>query len=285
MAKFLTAILIFLNLISPTKPDSKTVEIILGGDVMLGRSVMAKSMDEVDFTYPFLKIADTLKNSDLTFVNLENPIIENCPKVYVNTMTFCGLPQLLEGVKIAGIDIVSLANNHSYNYGQKGVEETQVHLKNANIAYVGLDNLVIRKIKDTKFGSLGFEYIDHGPSEEDLKLISNSKKQVDILIIGIHWGSEYKAEPNVNQREWAKKIVSAGADVIAGHHPHWVQSIEYIDEKPVYYSLGNLVFDQMWSEETRKGLVMKLTFKDKKLVSEEKINIYIDKWAQPRLNN
>lgn len=284
MSKILAALTAIFQLFMPQKElASVPVEILLGGDIMLGRSVLATTVEKKDFNYPFLKISDTLADADLTFVNLENAIIEDCPVLHSHTMVFCGLPGMLDGLKYAGVDIVTLANNHSYNYGKAGMEETEVHLKNANIAYVGLDNLVIREVNDTKFGFLGFELIDHGPTEKDLSLISDSDSQVDILIVGIHWGSEYKSEPNQNQREWAKKIIESGADVISGHHPHWVQSIDYIEGKPVYYSLGNLVFDQMWSEETKKGLLVKLTYLDKKIVSEDKINIYIEKVGQPKV--
>jgi len=179
------------------------VTIMLGGDVMLGRSVMAKSIDNSDFKYPFTQIANTLANADLTLVNMENPIIDNCPKVYEDTLVFCGLPEMLEGVKYSGIDIVNLANNHAHNYGDEGIVETQTHLKDNNIAYVGLGNLVIREINDVKFGFLGFEFIDHGPSDADLKLISDSDKKADVLVVTIHWGEEYKAAASANQREWA----------------------------------------------------------------------------------
>ena len=87
------------------------------------------------------------------------------------------------------------------------------------------------------------------------------------------------------QRDWATFMVEAGADVIAGHHPHWVQEIEYIDEVPVYYSLGNFVFDQMWSEETKKGLVVKLTFEDGEIVNEELLPTYMSFHAQPEFVN
>ena len=76
-------------------------------------------------------------------------------------------------------------------------------------------------------------------------------------------------------------MVDSGVDVIVGHGPHWVQDVEYINNKPVYYSLGNFIFDQMWSEETKKGLAVKLIFEGDKLIKEERLPIYMSSWAQP----
>lgn len=265
------------------------VTITIGGDVMLGRSVMAKALDVDDFNYPFLKIADVTKNTDVTFVNMENAIVENCPKVYADTFKFCGLPEMLEGLNFAGIDVVTLANNHSSNYGESGLEETKTHLENYGIDYVGLDNLVIKEIKDIKFGFLGFYFLVNEPTEGDFKLIRESKKKVDVLIVGVHWGDEYgpadqfSPDPLDTQVEWAQEMLKQGVDVIAGHHPHYVQRSDVFEGKPVYYSLGNLVFDQMWSEQTKTGLLIKLTFKNGEIVEEERINTYMENWAQPKV--
>ena len=258
----------------------RNTTIILTGDVMLGRSVMTKSMKEKDPTYPFKKVAEKLKKANLVFINLENPIIENCPETNTG-MIFCARPQMIEGLEYAGIDIVTLANNHSKNYGQKGLEETIQNLNENNIETVGYGNLFTKKIKGTKFGFLGFDFLTKIPKESDYNLIQESKNKVDVLIVGIHWGAEYASRPTNTQKQWARKIIEYGADVIAGHHPHWVQEKEEINGKPVYYSLGNLVFDQMWSEKTKQGLVVELTFRNGKLTNTTELSTYISSWSQP----
>lgn len=258
----------------------RNTTIILTGDVMIGRSVMTKSIQENDYTYPFKKIAEKLKKANLVFINLENPIIENCPETNTG-MIFCARPEMVEGLTFAGIDIVTLANNHSKNYGQKGLEETIQSLNKNNIRAVGYGNLIIKKIKRIKYGFLGFDFLTKIPKETDYNLIQESKNKVDVLIVGIHWGNEYASKPTRYQKEWAKKIVEQGADVIAGHHPHWVQEKEEINGKPVYYSLGNLIFDQMWSEKTKQGLVVELTFRDGKLTNTTELPTYMSSWAQP----
>ena len=256
------------------------LEIILAGDVMLGRTVMTKSLDTGNVGYPFENIAAYFARGDLAFVNLENPITEGCRRHY-DGLIFCATPDMLMGLTRSGIDIVNLANNHTLNYGKSGLDETRSHLKNAGIDHTGFGSVVTRKINGTSVGFLGFDFLSQAPTEDDYSLIADTNAKVDILIVGVHWGEEYTPRPRDDQREWARKMVSSGADAIAGHHPHWVQEMEYINDVPVFYSLGNLVFDQMWSDRTRRGLVVKLVFQDGKLVNEERRETFMENWAQP----
>lgn len=260
--------------------EEPKIEILMTGDIMLGRSVMSRCLKLNDYNYPFLKVTEVLKKADLTVSNLENPITQNCP-IINGGFTFCAKKEMLDGLEFAGIDVVSLANNHTMNYGENGLKQTKEFLTEKNIDYFGVNNLVIKEIKGIKFGFLGFDYVNKNPKESDFELIRNSKKEVDILIVMPHWGIEYKARSNNNQQEIAKKIVDNGADVIVGSHPHWPQEIGYINEKPVIYSLGNFVFDQSWSEETKKGLVVRLNYKGKKLEKIDSLPIYMKNLAQP----
>ena len=241
---------------------------------------MSKSLDLNDPAYPFQKVDSELKKADLVFVNLESPIIENCPRTYEG-LKFCADPRMKEGLVLAGIEVVSLANNHSRNYGDEGLEQTKRFLKEENILATGLGELVVKEVRGTKFGFLGFDFVSKRPKDEDFKLVENSDVKVDVLIIGVHWGGEYSQKVSSSQREWAERLVNEGADVVVGHHPHWLQEIEYIKAKPVYYSLGNFVFDQMWSERTKRGLLIRLTFKNGEIEKEERLPIYISSWAQP----
>jgi len=270
----------------------KEVEVVLTGDIMLGRSVLTRTKKEGNWSYPFAKVLKFLTDADVVFSNLESPIVEDCPQTD-SGMFFCTDKKMAEGLKAANIGVVTIANNHIGNYGQKGIVDTERFLTEAGVDYTGVGDLVVKEIKGTKFGFLGFDFVSAQPTDFDLKLISRSDLLVDVLIVGVHWGEEYKNIANGKQRKIAKKLVDAGADVIAGHHPHLVQDMEYINPtslklrraRPVYYSLGNFVFDQMWSEETRKGLVIKLTFKDGELIKEEKLPIYISSTYQPEFVN
>lgn len=289
ISKLISSIFVFLLSLVPTstskipdRPINNETTIIFVGDIMLGRSVMGKTIEMKDNFYPFRKVSEFLKNADLTFANLENPIVKDCPET-VGGFKFCTNYEIAGGLEFSGIDIVSLANNHSSNYGLEGLTETKDFLINNNISFVGDSNLVIKEINGVKFGFLGFDYTLKNNLADDLKLIEDSKKEVDVLIVGVHWGDEYKELANNFQRLTAKEMVVKGADVIIGGHPHWVEDYEEIDGKAVYYSLGNFIFDQMWSEETKKGLVVKLTFDETNLIKREEFKTYIKTIGQPEL--
>ena len=250
---------------------------------MLGRTVMTTALDRNDFVYPFRQIGDYLSPANITFVNLENPVVTNCPE-RVEGLVFCSSPEMLEGLVYSGSDVVNLANNHTLNHGKGGFEETKKYLDAAGISYTGDNNLAIKQLNNITFGFLGFDKSQQANpklSAAEINLISQSDVKVDVLVVAMHWGVEYqdKALPGVTKL--AHEIVELGADVVVGHHPHWVQNTEHYNGVPIYYSLGNLVFDQMWSEKTRQGLLVKLTFENNKIVKEEFVKTYMEDWAQP----
>ncbi len=290
--KIISSVIVFLLSFIPFHNASvdNNVTVLFAGDIMLGRSVMEASLDNNDFLYPFRNTSDLLKNADITFVNLENPIIKNCQR-HTGGFKFCTTPEIASGLEFAGVDIATLANNHSGNYGKDGLEQTKKYLDEYNVSYVDGNNLIIKGVKGIKFGFLGFDLVSKDISTKDIELIVNSDKLVDILIVGVHWGEEYHSIANNYQTSIAKQIVKAGADVVVGHHPHWVQNHEEINSVPIYYSLGNFIFDQMWSEETKKGLIVKMTFSRPdndvvaRLIETEEFNIYIPKMGQPKIVN
>ena len=237
-----------------------------------------------DPNFPFWNVGKVLKDADLVFVNLESPIVTDCPRIFEG-YKFCAPPLMMEGLVTAGVDVVTLANNHTYNFGVDGFNETISYLNTKNIDSVGYGNLVKRKMGETTFGFLGFDFLTNTPIQEDYDLVQTSDKEVDVLIVGVHWGEEYVDVPGEYQTGIAEKLVESGADLIAGHHPHWVQSIDEIEGVPVYYSLGNFVFDQMWSEETKKGLVVILEYDGEKIVGEERLHSYTRLRGQPEFIN
>ncbi len=251
---------------------------------MLGRSVMSKSLKIKNPDYPFVNVADVLRSAAIVFSNLESPIIDGCS--YSDSgFKFCSDPKMIDGLKYAGVDIVNLANNHTLNYGKEGFDQTKKYLDLNGIKWVGDGNLVIIEKNKTKFGFLGFNFLTLEPQEQDFNLVRNSKKKVDFLIVGVHWGEEYTNKANSYQRLLARELSEAGASYIVGSHPHWIQDIETIGNTQIYYSLGNFVFDQMWSEETKKGLSVNLIFKGKKLEGEKLLKSYMDKFVQPKWVN
>lgn len=276
--------------IKPTTPSGRgDTTLLIAGDVMLGRTVMAKTYEADDYIYPFRKVSDTLHQADITFINLENPVIESC-RPHEGGFIFCTTPEMLEGLIVSGIDVVSLANNHTLNYGKSGLDETLEQLKKAGILATGVGNLVEVERNGVVFGFLGFDKSQQtNPklTEDEIGLIVESDSQVDVLVVSMHWGVEYQDKALPGVRSLAEEIVGYGADLIVGHHPHWVQDWEFIETdgqggKPVFYSLGNFIFDQMWSEETKKGLAVELIYdKEGNLVNYELLPTYMSSWSQP----
>lgn len=284
--------------ITPTVQIEET-KLLLGGDVMLGRSVRNATKAAGNANYPFEKTAEFLGVYDLAFVNLENPIVTDCP-FHDGGFKFCSDFDSISSLKHGQIDIVNIANNHTYNYGSSGFAQTKKFLEESGILYTGDSKLTVKKIGNTTFGFLGFDFTVKKPTEADYDLIAASDPQVDTLIVSPHWGVEYKANPEQYQREWAKIIIEKGADVITGTHPHWVQGADcikgggwqYYDrevmaqsldscEKVVFYSLGNFVFDQMWSEETKKGILAEIQFQEGKIAKINIVKTYIKVVGQP----
>jgi poly-gamma-glutamate capsule biosynthesis protein CapA/YwtB (metallophosphatase superfamily) len=261
------------------KMKEEPITLIAIGDVMLGRSVNAKMNALKDFTYPFQKTAFFLKTADLTFINLESPFNQPCP-ITNEGMKFCADPRAIEGLVFAGVDLINLENNHLHNYGSEGVTFTKQILQENNLTPLEKE-LVIKTIRDTKLGFLGFDLTSGYQAEKIIEMVKKAKPQVDVLIISFHWGIEYAVEPTPKQIELAHQIIEAGGNLIIGHHPHVIQKVEDYQGGKIVYSLGNFIFDQPWSETTKKGLVGIFTFENKKLTKSEFKEVYIQDFCQP----
>ncbi|MDP3993378.1 MAG: CapA family protein [Candidatus Doudnabacteria bacterium] len=290
-----------------TKPETATLLAV--GDIMLSRNVGTKIEQAQDPDLPFKKLGDLLRGADVTFGNLECPLSDlNIP--IREGLVFRCLTRDFGGVIDSGFDVLSTANNHSMDQGVKGLEFTIDYLQSQNILPTGTflllsppateggdeEGVIIEK-NGIKFGFLAYSYTafnDGGRSAhplistmDDLEKLRSDivalKSQADLIIVSMHAGNEYTRKPNQMQIDFARAAIDAGADVVIGHHPHWIQEIEIYNGKPIFYSLGNFVFDQMWSQETREGLTVKLNIKNQKLESAELLPIIIDNYCCPRL--
>jgi len=262
--------------------ESSNISIIFTGDVMLGRSVNTIIQKFQDPIWPFKNIATLLSEADITVINLESPFIDGCQPTDTG-MIFCADPTSVKGLVHSGVDFASLANNHSGNYGQKGIEETISVLKTNTITPLVHQKTVFNKVKNTNIALLAFSDLP----ELDEKIMSSqiieAKGSADLVITTFHWGWEYQNTPNTRQKYLAHLAIDSGADIVVGHHPHWIQTEEIYFGKPIYYSLGNLVFDQMWSEETRLGQILRVTFENKNISKKEIFPIKIFDYGQPAL--
>ncbi len=268
------------------KVQDQEITILFAGDIMLSRTVNAKMEKYNDYNWPFLKVHETLNKADLVVANLESPFLKNSSyQVLTGSFSFKANPLAIVGLKLANIGLLSLANNHTINQGRQGIIDTQEILKENKIKFVGagLNEEEARKpeiinIKGYDFAFLGYSYpddysvatekragttnMDKEKMKNDINLLKTATSSPDFIIILMHAGTEYVTEPNWQQKEFARAAIDAGADLIVGHHPHWPQIFEFYQNKPIIYSLGNFVFDQMWSEETRQGLLLELTWQN-----------------------
>lgn len=275
------------------------------GDIMLDRGVK-KSVEKYgnsDYIFAFEKVKDYLNGFDISFGNLEGPISDKgilSGSIYSFRMG----PRSAMSLKEAGFDLLSVANNHMGDWGRIAMKDTFQNLKNAGIIFSGggNNNQEAYEIKtivsgDTKIAFLSFSqfgkgYLEAGEdtagiaiiSDEKLKSgIKKAKSQNDIIIVSFHFGDEYKKEPNNYQKTIARKAIDYGADLIVGHHPHVVETIEKYKDRYIAYSLGNFVFDQHFSKETMEGLALKATVENKKITSVSSDRIVINKYYQPEL--
>ncbi len=246
--------------------------ILVTGDVLLARSVNAKIREKYDSLYPLAQTQKELASGDITFINLETPLTSNC-KVTTVGMSFCGDVENVEGLKTAGVDVVNFANNHAGNQGGDGIVSTISALRNAGMSVAGVGDVVVMERNGKKFGFLGFDDIPPRTAgiswadPEDVRAqIRTAKSRVDFLIVQFHWGVEYTNKATPQQKQLAHLAVDAGADLIVGNHPHWVQGLEFYKGKLIAYSHGNFIFDQQWSKETTEGVVGKYVFSSSGLV-------------------
>ncbi len=263
--------------------------LVATGDVLLARQVNILIQQKNNPHWPFEKTVDLLTNADVTYINLETPLIANCP-ISNSGFVFCGDTRNVQGLLFAGVDVVNVANNHASNYGEDGVEETVQLLERNNMIVSGVHGPVYKTIRGVTFGFVGYNEVNKQAGiadtadEERMRMeIQQARQIADVLVVQFHWGVEYTHQPTTNQRRLARFAIDQGADIVIGNHPHWYQAVEFYRNKFIMYSHGNFIFDQMWSQKTREGVVGKYTFYDSELIDVEFIPIFIEEYGQPRI--
>ncbi len=263
--------------------DPSVVSLQFFGDIMLDRNV-AKVMGASGTAYIFEHIVGEGNGLDsridLTIANNEGPYAPTRVKTS-KSIAFRFDPKYATELKHAGFDAVSLANNHTLDMGWKNVDFTHQTLEAAGVGHFG-DQL--RESKDFTFVTttngqtialVGFNNTDH---IMDLKKISaviaDAKARASTTIVMMHWGDEYKRLSNVNQRTFAHYLIDEGVDAVIGAHPHVIQEAEIYKGKPIFYSLGNFVFDQYFSNDTQEGLSVGLILKQGKVHSVYAFPLY-----------
>jgi poly-gamma-glutamate capsule biosynthesis protein CapA/YwtB (metallophosphatase superfamily) len=240
--------------------NDRPLYLVAFGDVMLGRFVRTL-MDKNGHDYPFEKM-DTqyMRVNDILLANLEGPIAEKAVKTS-KAIAFRFPPDTVEILEKYYFDALSLANNHIFDMGTAGYDDTVKLLNEAGIANFGdprdsgSASSTVLLARGQKIAFLGLEDVVYKIDED--KAVKEIKRLVakgDTVIPVVHWGVEYTHKPNARQKDLAHKFIDAGAAAVIGHHPHVVQAYETYKGRPIFYSLGNAVFDQYWSADTQVGL-------------------------------
>lgn len=275
-------------------PRTKETRVLFGGDVMLSRFVGRLARQRHDPASPLRDLAPMLSAADIAFVNLESPFSDRGRPVDEG-MIFKAEPEMVLALELAGIDVVSTANNHTRDCNGYGLEFTLDWLAQHGIAAVGSGKSAdaahagaVLTRNGYRFGFLGYTFDqsngNHTDVDDRVANIDLHQMQLDVTdlllradaaIVSMHAGFEYSPRPNAQQIEFAHAAIDAGARVVVGHHPHVVQPWERYGSGVIFYSLGNLVFDQFQRVETQHGALGQVVFSGTAIVHAAMIPVDI----------
>jgi poly-gamma-glutamate synthesis protein (capsule biosynthesis protein) len=252
---FNVCLLIFF--LAACQPKAPSVTLALLGDMMLGRSVNPKP-DSLAY------LAPDLSTADLVLANLESPLAPALP-ASDSTYNLCASSARSQLLTTWGVNLLSLANNHSFDCGLGGPAETRSALQSAGITSIGPGmQPVYRKVHDLQLAFLAFDDIS-SPVDVDaaVNAIRAARLTGALVVVSVHWGAEYQGGASDRQESLAGQFAQAGAVLIWGHHPHVLQPAAWIKTAQgrtlVLYSLGNALFDQGGLENTRRSALLVVT--------------------------
>jgi poly-gamma-glutamate synthesis protein (capsule biosynthesis protein) len=268
-------------LIATSLGYAEEISVVCVGDIMLSGSV-TPFIDKHGVDYPFDKTRDIVQAADIAIGNLEMSLATVGEPVPNKKYTFRGSPMLAEGIANAGFDVLTLANNHTGDYGNEALLETVAVLRGHRIQHCGAGadlhgarKPAIVEARGKRIAVLGYATTypsaffagegDPGTAQGKPKFfvpdIKAAKKQADIVIVTFHWSGELVTEPRGYQELFGRIAIDAGADLVFGHHPHVLQGIEVYKGKLIAYSLGNFAFAS-YSKKVRTSAILRVKFQD-----------------------
>jgi poly-gamma-glutamate capsule biosynthesis protein CapA/YwtB (metallophosphatase superfamily) len=284
----LTAVLLLagvwlLDVHTARAPEEKGFSLAFLGDVMLGRGVArAHSSLERPWGLALDAIRPDLQAADLALANLESPLTSQ-PLLHPG-YDLRGPGTASDALSAAGLDLVSLANNHSLDAGQAGLSDTQAALQAVGVSWIGPQaQIMLRHIQGQRLAFLAFEDVT-APLDlvQVQQAVEDARSQADWVIVSMHWGGEYRPSPDARQVQLAQVLADAGADVVWGQHPHvlqrldWVQGVGRSRPTLVIYSLGNALFDQVEPIDGRRAALLLLRFDAGKIQQVQAFPFVID---------
>ena len=239
-------------------PPTETAHLLFVGDIMLARGVEWR-IGKTNLEYPLSDITEYLSAANLTIGNFEGTI-RDIPNQELDGFTFDTTPTIAKIIADAGIDFVSLSNNHSDNYGSAVVTSTRSTIESLGMTPFGDPYESSNFVGHTSINGIAISFIGfHAFGEEPESIVAvivSEKAAGNFVVVLPHWGNEYQDTPSTAQTDAAHLFVDAGADAIIGAHPHVIQTYENYNGAPIIYSLGNFLFDQSWSTPTQQGLTL-----------------------------
>jgi poly-gamma-glutamate synthesis protein (capsule biosynthesis protein) len=286
----------------------------LVGDVMLGRAVGDHLQRVGDPAAVLRPMARRLASADITVGNFESTLSDDGVPTQ-GTDSFAADPSVLRGLKLAGFDAVSLANNHVGDYGDAALRTTLKRFDAAGIGRFGAGRDLaearrpyVVEIRGVRTGFLATDSIGETPAatgdssgtnrldmpprtgpldRSALRRVAGDVRRlagrVDTVIVMPHWGTQYTYVPEPSQHRVARVLARAGADLVVGGHPHWVQGWEQVDDTAVVHSLGNFVFDMDFSRETQEGVLLEVVTWDGRVMATEPVPYVIGSDFAPRV--
>jgi hypothetical protein len=268
------------------------------GDIALNYSI-AKDLEaaaegrapkDMEAGFPFAGVAERLRAADLAIGNLEC-VLSTKGKVDTWHKPFRGPVSGIGTLLAAGVDVVSVANNHSWDYGADGFFDMLKNLDDGKLAVIGRgfrqklphepELALVRDVRGTRVGFLGFYLEDDRDIARD---VAAASKEADVVVAYFHWGKEKQSDASPEQRRQAKVAIDAGADLVVGSHVHVLQPTEMYKGKLIAYGLGNFVFMGMNNEERfRRGAILEVAMVRDRVVSFELVPTRVDDKGAPRL--
>jgi poly-gamma-glutamate capsule biosynthesis protein CapA/YwtB (metallophosphatase superfamily) len=279
----------------PIVPPTPELRFMAMGDIMLGRGVGARLRKAGGYEKAFEKVSSYLNLGDIVFANLETPLTaSNHGLDKERKIVLKAEPESVVALTSAGINLISLSNNHILDYYEKGLFDTMEILDQNGIKHAGAGKnieearkpAIIEKngiktalLAYTTFAELTYagkpyQNFAAGPEKSGLvrdryetirEDILKIRDQVDLVAISMHWGVEDSFKVTNEQKELAHKLIDDGADMILGHHPHQFQGIEVYKGKPIFYSMGNILFDQN-DPENMEGFIIDMKYRGRELI-------------------
>ncbi len=262
--------------------DNKSITISAVGDCTIGSdsnfsyaNSFYQVYDKNTPKYFFDGVSSLLQNDDITLANLESTFTEATDKE-IKTFNFKGPKSYVDILKTGSIEVVNVANNHTYDFKKQGFDDTINTLEKADISYCGAELYSIYEVQGVRVGFIGY-YANYNPDIYDevaAGLKTLKEKEVDLIIVSYHWGVEKTYEQNTAQKDLGRWTIDNGANLVIGHGPHVIQGIEKYNDKYIVYSLANFVFGGNKNPKDKDTFVFQQTFnfENGELVNES-INI------------